>query len=149
MTTIDITGLNASRPQGMGFLHYDPEPMTSVQAAMLLSGHDNPYFDYLKGRVMKISIKNPLEPHLYDRDNGTGAAALAIAALRTGNTDDITNLHETGKRAAALEIKAALNTTSHEEVEGGVAVFYLGLSDVAEPLNEAIDRSLESGNDGL
>lgn len=33
------------------------------------------YFDYLKGRVMKIDLsKNELDPWLYDRDNGAGKA---------------------------------------------------------------------------
>ena len=43
---VDITGLdkaavlavlyNAAKPQGMGFLQYDPEPMTIGQAGILL-----------------------------------------------------------------------------------------------------------------
>ena len=61
-TKIDLTGLdkaevlaalyNASRPLGMGFIHYDPAPMGKEEAAEYLEG--GTYFDYLKGRVMKI-----------------------------------------------------------------------------------------------
>lgn len=91
--TIDISQLdkaavlaalyNRARPQGMGFLHYTPEPMTHDQARELLGKMHEPYFDYLKGRVMKVDLgKDQLYVGLYDRDNGHGAAASAIADLR-------------------------------------------------------------------
>ena len=70
---------NASRPLGLGFLHHTPEPMGSLEAEKLLAQGD--YFDYLKGRVMKIRLKfgaTELDPLLYDRDNGPGAAAKAL-----------------------------------------------------------------------
>lgn len=72
---------NNARAQGMGFLHYNPEPMTKEQAQKILdSGQTR--FDYLQGRVMKVDLKgNMLWPGLYDRDNGSGAAATAIASL--------------------------------------------------------------------
>lgn len=42
------------------------------------------YFDYLKGRVMKVDLSNDdcFEEWLYDRDNGNGAAQRAINQLR-------------------------------------------------------------------
>lgn len=91
MCTIDLSGLdkagvlaalyNASQPQGMGFLHYTPEAMSTEEARNLLE--TNTCFDYLKGRVMKINLsKDTLYPGLYDRDNGEGAAAAAIAPLQ-------------------------------------------------------------------
>ena len=62
--TISIVGLdkavvlaalyNASRPQGMGFMHYNPTPMTADQAKELLN--QTTYFDYLQGRVMKLDL---------------------------------------------------------------------------------------------
>lgn len=75
---------NASMPQGMGILHYDPQPMTEAEAAELLAEDREPYFDYLKGRVMKIKLDSDdeFDPWLYDRDNGPGAAERAIAPLR-------------------------------------------------------------------
>ena len=84
---INITGMNkakilaalynAARPQGMGLLHYTPEDMTEAEAAELLK--QGTYFDYLKGRVMKVDLsKNELYVALYDRDNGNGAAEAAI-----------------------------------------------------------------------
>ncbi|MCX3059604.1 hypothetical protein [Streptomyces beihaiensis] len=94
MTSVNIAGLdraavlaalyNASKPQGLGFL--DPRsiaPMTAQRAAEVLAeaGQD-PYFDYLQGRVMKIRLSDELDPRLYDRDNGDGACAAAIDGLR-------------------------------------------------------------------
>jgi len=52
--------------------------MTLEQAQEILaSGHM--YFDYLRGRVMKIDLsKDYLDTSSYDRDNGQGAAEYAI-----------------------------------------------------------------------
>jgi hypothetical protein len=73
---------NASKQQGLGFL--DPRGaahMTEEDAAEVIAAQGM-YFDYLRGRVMKISIDgDELEPRLYDRDNGQGAAERAIAHL--------------------------------------------------------------------
>jgi hypothetical protein len=84
---------NASRPLGLGFLHYDPTPMTTDEAREILgqadpdgAGGDYParfarriYFDYFKGRVMKVDLAGPvLSTHLYDRDNMPGAGYRAI-----------------------------------------------------------------------
>ena len=73
---------NRSRPQGMGFLHFDPTPMTLEQARAILANGDTS-FDYLKGRVMKVDLSvNSLDPWLYDRDNGAGSAERALSVLR-------------------------------------------------------------------
>lgn len=72
---------NASKPQGMGALKYDPEPMTESEAEQLLK--EQTRFDYLKGRVMKIELGTvELDPWGYDRDNGEGAAARIVDSLR-------------------------------------------------------------------
>ena len=69
---------NASRPQGLGFLQYYGKDMTTEEAQDLLDS-GNTYFDYLKGRVMKVDLsRDELDPRLYDRDNGQGAAAAAL-----------------------------------------------------------------------
>lgn len=91
---IDISGLdkaevlaalyNNSRPPGMGMLHYVPGDLPIEEARAYLA--DRVGFEgaeYLKGRVIKTNISgDTFDPWLYDRDNGEGAAARAIDALR-------------------------------------------------------------------
>ena len=96
MSNVDITGLdkaavlaalyNASLPQGMGILHYRPEPMSTEQARTLLG--QTTYFDYLVGRVMKVDLESDTEFDSwgYDRDLGADAAARVIADLRDAVT---------------------------------------------------------------
>lgn len=69
---------NNSHPHGMGFLQYNSEPMTVEQARELLK--QTTYFDYLYGRVMKISLEsNIVRTSGYNMDNGKGAAEHAIS----------------------------------------------------------------------
>lgn len=98
---IDIKGIdkaellaalyNGSRQQGMGFMNSrGASSMTKDDAQKILSEGGwltnlpgRVYFDYLQGRVMKVDIGgDTIEPWLYDRDNGHGAAARVIADLR-------------------------------------------------------------------
>ena len=72
---------NGSKPQGMGFLHFNPVGMTEEQAQELLDSGQT-YFDYVQGRVMKIDLSsNELNTDLYNRDNGEGAAEARISKL--------------------------------------------------------------------
>lgn len=88
---IDIKGLDklevlqalyqGARPQGMGFIHFAPGPLTEEELETIgrQMGSGYTYFDYLKGRVMKVDLdKDVLDPRLYDRDNGSGAARRAL-----------------------------------------------------------------------
>lgn len=72
---------NASRQQGLGFLDTRGSTgMSTDEAREILK--ETQHFDYLRGRVMKISLDgDELEPRHYDRDNGHGAAEQAIAHL--------------------------------------------------------------------
>lgn len=107
--TIDISGLdkadvfaalyNRAKAQGLGFLHFDPTPMSTEQARAVLEGegwtaggdypggeslssHPNLYFDYFKGRVMKVDLTGDvLSTWLYDRDNGAGSALSVLRPL--------------------------------------------------------------------
>lgn len=89
--SIDIAGLdkaailaalyNNARPQGRGHLVAQPGDMTIEQARALVKGRTS--FDYIQCRALKIHLSgDTLDPWLYDRDNGEGAAARAIDALR-------------------------------------------------------------------
>lgn len=81
---------NGSKPQGMGFLHFDPTPMSAAQAGHLLK--ETKDFDYLMGRVMKIDLGGkvvedasgakwlPLNAWGYDRDIGASAAERVLKA---------------------------------------------------------------------
>lgn len=154
-STVSLQGLNkamvlaalynASRPLGMGFLHYDPAPMTAKEAQELLDvGHT--YFDYLKGRVMKVDLSGDnLDTFLYDRNNGAGAAAQAIAALETGGVTapQIQQAHQEGKELAAADARIGMNTPTTSETGGDALFVTLSLQDVAEQLKPAVDRALE------
>jgi len=75
---------NRARPLGLGLIHYTPEPMTVDEARRLLDNPGPHYFDYVKGRVLKVDLSgDTLDPSLYDRDNGPGAAREALAHLVT------------------------------------------------------------------
>ncbi len=105
MTTVDTTGIDRAellaalydraQPQGLGFMHFNPQPMTKGEAQELIRAftrNHNPaepecYFDYLRGRVMKIDVMpDLLDPWGYDRDNGAGAVAEVVAGLQAKAT---------------------------------------------------------------
>ncbi len=103
---------NGAKPQGMGFMQYDPKPMTEEEAQILLD-KGNRYFDYLKGRVMKINLErsDEVDTRLYNRDNGMGAAEMVVDALRQAgdaNASDIQEHHNVSTAASAFELKARL-----------------------------------------
>ena len=73
---------NASRPLGMGFM--DPRCKDQMNVEQAQSHLDKgAYFDYLQGRVMKISLCTyTLDTFAYNRDNGPNAAERVIEQLR-------------------------------------------------------------------
>lgn len=74
---------NNAKVQGMGFLQADNKQMTTEEAKTILDESDDKYFDYLKGRVMKIRIAgDEIDTRLYNRDNGNGAAERVIGKLQ-------------------------------------------------------------------
>ncbi len=75
---------NASKQQGMGFLdRTGAVNMTESDAHAVILGYgEDLYFDYLKGRVLKVDLNgDEFNPSLYDRDNGQGAARRALEGL--------------------------------------------------------------------
>lgn len=132
---------NASKPQGMGFIHYDSKSMTRQEAEALLK--QTTCFDYLKGRVMKVNLGgDELDTWGY---NGQGAAERAIAELRsTGDTNSLSiqATHHVNTLEAAENVKPHLDEKSRMEESGGVATFHLGLSDVADKIGPAVDEAV-------
>ena len=133
---------NASKPQGMGFVQYRPEPMTRDDAKRLLDNGQT-CFDYLKGRVMKVNLSGEeLDVGGYDSDNGQGAAARAIESLRSSgetNSELVKRVHGSNTRDAARDVKSRLNDRTHYSGR----VIHLGLDDVADPLNQKVDEGLK------
>lgn len=78
---------NNSKPLGMGILQFTTKNMTIEQAENLLNAEDpnkDIHFDYLEGRVMKISFRvdtDDVQTWLYNRDNGEGAAEKVIIEM--------------------------------------------------------------------
>jgi hypothetical protein len=110
---------NASKPQGLGFLHYNAKPMTEAEAEVLLE--QTTYFDYLQGRVMKIKIEgDEIDTWGYDRDNGEGAVEKVIATLReTGNpnAEAIKVTHVSNTRSSAVDAEIGMNVPIPPEVK--------------------------------
>ena len=71
---------NNASPQGLGFLQYNPAPMSTPEAQTILDTYGTD-LDYVQGRCLKVDLGSDdhFDPWLYDRDNGTGAAARAVA----------------------------------------------------------------------
>ena len=106
MSKINIAGLdkaelfaalyNHAKPLGMGIIHYDPTPLTKEAAQKLMAAGDDSarmfpgmgrserlYFDYVKGRPLKIDItSDEMDTWLYNRDQGDGAAEKIVETLR-------------------------------------------------------------------
>jgi len=73
---------NNAKTQGLGIIHYTPEIMTTEEAQNILDNRQSKYFDYLKGRVMKVNLANDeIDTRLYNRDNGVNAAEEIISKL--------------------------------------------------------------------
>lgn len=72
---------NASRAQGLGFLHFRPTNMQVEEAQKVLA--NGPYVDYLNGRVIKCYFDTDgVDVRLFDRDLGLGAGERALRAAR-------------------------------------------------------------------
>lgn len=146
---MNITGLdkamvlaalyNRAQPQGMGFLQYDPTPRTPADAEPYVS---QAYFDYVKGRVMKIDLSHDdVGTSGYNRDNGDGAAEEVIATLRaTQDVNALSEKHQTATQNQAAELRPHLNTKTTTRQEDGVFYVDLGIDDLAEPLWKALSR---------
>ena len=133
---------NASKPQGMGFMHYDPKPMTEEEAEDILSR--GTYFDYLEGRVMKIDLsKDEVDTRGYNRDNGADVAEDVIMVLRStkdSNAPSIQTHHKQNTLESALYTESRLGEIHETETIDGMTVLTLGLSDVANELGPKVKQ---------
>ncbi len=139
-----LAGLyNAAQPRGMGFLHYDPQPMTVVEAEEILKT-TNRNFDYLRGRPLKVDLRSDKEfdERLYERDNGKEIAHLVVAHLRLGFSPDgnlLQDIHKAGLPQRAEDARELANTKSSFDGH----TFTLGADDAGLQLKEAIDKALD------
>lgn len=135
---------NASRPQGMGFLEYDPRPMDIEEARRIVENVT--VFGYLKGRVMRIDLsESEFDHRLYDCDNGEGTAERVIALLReTGSINSmvVQVIHSDGRSRAADRVKEHLQSVSTWEAKGCTTEIFLGLDEVAKVLDPAVDKAV-------
>jgi hypothetical protein len=135
---------NASRPLGMGFLQYNPKPMTQEEAQKMLDS-GRKYFDYVNGRVMKISLGSDgtIDPLLYDRENGDGAVKRVVEELRRGKGADsayIKRMHREGSLESADVLKRQMNEEGSEEIKDGISVVHMGFGDVKDVLAPKVDE---------
>lgn len=135
---------NASKPQGLGLIHYDATPMTTDEARKLLQ--KGARFDYLRGRIMKINLeKDDVDTWGYNRDNGENAAEFAVESLQS--TQDPNNIgirvtHVTGASHSVQEMKELLHEDpSIIESDCKTVTIHLGFSDMADRLKPAITRA--------
>ncbi len=139
---------NGARAQGAGFIHYSPEPMTMPEARSLIESYT--YFDYFKGRVMKVELSgDSFDPERYDCGNGQGAAERAINALRsTGmvNPEEVEMQSLEGTREAAKTTRAALGTKTSVRDGDNLRVITMGLEDLASAIEPKLNEIL--GNEG-
>jgi len=65
---IDVTGVNMvelvkkaydlSRPQGMGMLHFTPDPLSDEEAQDFIQSNGEVHLDYVRGRACKFNVFN-------------------------------------------------------------------------------------------
>ena len=73
---------NKAKTQGMGIFQFEPSDMSREEAESIFNQSNDKYFDYVKGRVMKVDLSGDiLDTRLYDRDNGEGKAQMVIEIL--------------------------------------------------------------------
>lgn len=137
---------NGSKPQGAGFITYNPIPMDIEEARSLLKRSQD--FDYLKGRVMKVDLSgDELDPRLYDRDNGENAARSLIDILReTGdpNNPDIRSRHISKTRKSEQRTREIIHEDLSEfRNEGGITVLHLGIDDLASSISPKLKEARE------
>jgi hypothetical protein len=150
--TIDVSDLdlakvlaalyNAATPWGMGFMDYEKEPMTELNAREILAARK--VFDYLKGRAIKLNFANPsaVDTERYNSRNGQGAAEAIVYNLRQGmdvNGSLVQTHHQKMKMQAGVEALELAATQSHHDGE----TYTLGADDKGPALKQKVLEALE------
>lgn len=155
MSKISLAGLNkavvlaalynASKPKFIGFIRYNPKPMTREEADGLL--RQTFHFTYLKGRVMEVDLSgDELDTRGYDRDNGQGAAECVIAELRlTGdvNSPKIKETHRVNTLKEANNVRTILG--DDDELPKALRsnrIWYLDIQSVRDVLGQAVGKAV-------
>jgi hypothetical protein len=97
MSNINIAGIDKAAllaalyehavPVGMGMLHFTPGGMSTDDAQALIDGNPRLYFDYVRGRPLKVDLSGEeMFTGLYNRDQGEGAAESIVARLRAASS---------------------------------------------------------------
>lgn len=156
MGTVSLEGLNKaavfvalfnrSKPQGLGFLHYNPEELTAEQAQERF-GECSEYFDYVDGRVMKVDLSSDeLHTGGYNRDNGINAAEDVIDTLRSGGnvtSAEAQHAHAENTRDSAALTKDHLHDEPHVEMIGDILEVNIVAGSAAVELAPKLDDILD------
>lgn len=155
---------NAASPQRLGFLQFDPKPMTREEAREIIDSQTYCYkdykgehrflaFDYLKGRLMKVNLEyDTLNPIGYDRGNGKGVAKRVIEELRSNrgvNSVYIKKKHLEGTLEAAEVTRDEMTGKTAIEKSGDTVTVTLGLDGLKDTLRPKVDKALEGAKEQL
>jgi hypothetical protein len=152
MSSLDCAGLESSevlaalynhaKPFGLGKLSYTPEIMTKEEASGLLKS--TKYFDYVKGRPIKMSFGDYpiIDTYGYDRDQPVCAKDI-ILALRglTGSQCDVDNV--VPPRLSSQRSRCRDSFTCKSTIEDNVSItpILVNLDSIGKCLQEFPDLS--------
>ncbi|PIN81860.1 hypothetical protein COV11_00995 [Candidatus Woesearchaeota archaeon CG10_big_fil_rev_8_21_14_0_10_30_7] len=143
---------NASKPMGLGFMHYDTTPMNREQAQKLLdTGHTE--FDYLKGRPMKVVIAGDhMNSEMYDSYHGEGALQKAIESLRsTGQSynDQVKQTHIAGTKKSIEQLTGSgqLFEPTRVSTHSNMKIYELGMADMLGVLGPKVNEAVKKLDD--
>ena len=85
-----------SRPQGMGFLHFTPDPLSDAEVEELVQPDGTTYLDYVRGRACKFGVwlregRRVIRSPWYDHTNAQLLELLARVGVEA--PDELTAEH--------------------------------------------------------
>ena len=134
---------NVAQPKGLGFLQYNPAPMSVEVAKAILSKTTS--FDYLRGRALKIDIEGDfLHARVFDEYHSPGLAARVVESLRqTGdvNNELIRREHASGTRESIHLTRSRLREETTLTSREDFTHVKLGLEEWADVLGPKLDEA--------